>query len=264
MTDQLPPRFAFYRKNTDVFEIFKQKGPKIVFEDPLGVPLWHVVKQPHLTVETRESTLGNHTLAWTYVGAALYTMTAGNSTYTIPIVQFSKNIYLPHSIRGVRVLYRDGLKSAYFGKKHVDSAQKPKATAEPGPGPGPGPGPSPTLEIQPIRKRKIMRPKAEPLSSTPSTVKERVNRFAKSYSIPNRVIEVASKKPRSRLFSPRPTIGNGYEDDEEPLISECKGLTCLATLVIFSLTCFYAHYVNNTMNGSVYNFQNFEEDLYWP
>lgn len=254
MSDQLPPRFAFYRKNTDVFEIFKQKGPKIVFEEPLGVPLWHVVKQPHLTVETRESTLGNHTLAWTYVGAALYTMTAGNSTYTIPIVQFSKNIYLPHSIRGVRVLYRDGLKSAYFGKKHVEQAQKPVATVVA--------SPSPVLEIQPIRKRKIMRPKAEPLSpiKAPSTVKERVNRFAKSYSIPQRVIEVASKKPRSRVFSPRPTIGNVYEDDEEPLISECKGLTCLATLVFFSLTCFYAHYVNNM---SAYSFQNFEEDLYW-
>lgn len=252
MTDQsLPPRFAFYRKNTDVFEIFKQKGPKIVFEDPLGVPLWHVVKQPNLSIETHEITIGNHPLAWTYVGASL--VSAGpNNTYTIPIVQFSKHTYLPHSIRGVRVLYRDGLKSAYFGKKYVDNAPKPTATtmsvAEP------------VLEIQPIRKRKIMRPKAEPLSPINAlpTVKERVNRFAKSYNIPNRVIEVASKKPRNRVFSPKPTIENG--DDEEPLIDECKGLICLATLALFSLTCFYAHYVNNM---SAYTFQNFEEDLYW-
>lgn len=215
MTDLvLPARFAFYRKNTELFEIFKQKGAKIVFEDPLGVPLWHVVKKADLAVKTRESTVGGRVLAWTYVGAAL--VSSGSieprTIEPIPIVQFSKNTYLPHSIRGVRTMYRDGLRASYFGKKYVGLVKVQEPVQEP-------------VQVQeepkPLRKRRIVR----------------------------------------ELPVPTPIVKEIPYEEEDPLIDESKGLTCLAALALFFITCFYAHYTNNHMKQ--YNFQNFEEDIYW-
>jgi hypothetical protein len=230
MTEQaLPARFAFYRKNTDLFEIFKQKGAKIVFEDPLGVPLWHVVKKADLALKPRESTIGGgRLLSWTYVGAALVgTMgemgpnAATGHIETIPIVQFSKNTYLPHSIRGVRTMYRDGLRASYFGKKYIGLAAVPAVKQEP--------IQTQPEQLKPIRKRRIVR------------------------EVP--VLQQVESAP------PSPIIKEFPYDDEDPLIDESKGLTCLAALALFFITCFYAHYTNNHMK--VYNFQNFEEDIYW-
>lgn len=240
MTEQaLPARFAFYRKNTELFEIFKQKGAKIVFEDPLGVPLWHVVKKADLVVKTRESTIGGgRLLSWTYVGAALVAAVGPNSTTghleTIPIVQFSKNTYLPHSIRGVRTMYRDGLRAGYFGKKYIGLvatkavvpvevltkavAQEPEVKQEQ------------PEQLKPIRKRRIVRVSAE-------------------------------AQALAQVSPPSPIIKEFPYDDEDPLIDESKGFTCLAALALFFITCFYAHYTNNHMK--LYNFQNFEEDIYW-
>jgi len=246
MTEQaLPARFAFYRKNTELFEIFKQKGAKIVFEDPLGVPLWHVVKKADLTVKTRESTIGGgRLLSWTYVGAALAGTigemgpnAATGHLEIIPIVQFSKNTYLPHSIRGVRTMYRDGLRASYFGKKYIGlvatkavaQAQEPtKALAQ-----EPEVKQEQPEQLKPIRKRRIVRVSAEAQA----------------------LAQVSPPSP------PSPIIKEFPYDDEDPLIDESKGLTCLAALALFFITCFYAHYTNNHMK--VYNFQNFEEDIYW-
>jgi hypothetical protein len=230
MTEQaLPARFAFYRKNTELFEIFKQKGAKIVFEDPLGVPLWHVVKKADLAVKTRESTIGGgRLLSWTYVGAALVAAVGPNAATghleTIPIVQFSKNTYLPHSIRGVRTIYRDGLRASYFGKKYIGQALKPV--------------PEPTKDIN-----KVPEVKQEQVLAEPNPIRKR------------RIVRVPAQA--QQYVEPN----NLPYDDEDPLIDESKGLTCLAALALFFITCFYAHYTNNHMKQ--YNFQNFEEDIYW-
>jgi hypothetical protein len=240
MTEQaLPARFAIYRKNTELFEIFKQKGAKIVFEDPLGVPLWHVVKKADLAVKTCESTIGSHVLSWTYVGAALVAAVGPNAATghleTIPVVQFSKNTYLPHSIRGVRTMYRDGLRAGYFGKKYIGLV----ATKAVKPVPEP-------VEVS------VQAVKQEPIQTQPEQLKPIRKR---------RIVREVPVLQQVESAPPSPIIKEFSYDDEDPLIDESKGFTCLAALALFFITCFYAHYTNNHMK--VYNFQNFEEDIYW-
>lgn len=112
-----PDRFAVYRKDMQIFEILRPYGApimKFVYEDPLGVPLWHVIGMgvaPH----AHTLTVGSKSVEWTYMGAAL---TNPEHTINIPIVQFNKNAHIPNTIRGVRVLYMDkAFGPAYFSKK---------------------------------------------------------------------------------------------------------------------------------------------------
>jgi hypothetical protein len=137
-----PNRFAVYRKDMQIFEILRPYGApimKFVYEDPLGVPLWHVVGSgvaPH----THTLTVGSKSVEWTYTGAALVNP---EGTINIPIVQFNKNAHIPNTIRGVRVLYMDkAFGPAYFSKKITvkavvvaEPAPEPyaDAAAEPGP-----------------------------------------------------------------------------------------------------------------------------------
>ena len=112
-----PDRFAVYRKDMQIFEILRPYGApimKFVYEDPLGVPLWHVIGMG-VELETHKLTVGSRSVEWTYMGAAL---TNPEGTINIPIVQFNKNAHIPNTIRGVRVLYMDkAFGPAYFSKK---------------------------------------------------------------------------------------------------------------------------------------------------
>lgn len=142
-----PGRFAVYRKDMQIFEILRPYGApimKFIYEDPLGVPIWHVVSTG-VDPETYIATVGSRSVEWTYTGAAL---TNPEGTLNIPIVQFNKNAHIPNTIRGVRVLYMDkAFGPAYFSKK---IAVKAKAVAEPSPAAEPGPGPGPYIDINPI------------------------------------------------------------------------------------------------------------------
>ena len=128
-----PNRFAVYRKDMQIFEILRPYGApimKFVYEDPLGVPLWHVVGTgvaPH----THTLSVSSRSVEWTYTGAALVNP---EGTINIPIVQFNKNAHIPNTIRGVRVLYMDkAFGPAYFSKKIA--VTKAVAAAEPDPSP---------------------------------------------------------------------------------------------------------------------------------
>ena len=124
-----PGRFAVYRKDMQIFEILRPYGApimKFVYEDPLGVPIWHVVGSG-VAPQTYTATVGSRSVEWTYTGAAL---TNPEGTLNIPIVQFNKNAHIPNTIRGVRILYMDkAFGPAYFSKKISG-----KAVAKPGPG----------------------------------------------------------------------------------------------------------------------------------
>jgi hypothetical protein len=112
-----PARFAVYRKDMQIFEILRPYGApimKFIYEDPLGVPIWHVVGSG-VAPQTYTVTVGSRSVEWTYTGAAL---TNPEGTLNIPIVQFNKNAHIPNTIRGVRVLYMDkAFGPAYFSKK---------------------------------------------------------------------------------------------------------------------------------------------------
>jgi hypothetical protein len=123
-----------------IFEILRPYGApimKFIYEDPLGVPIWHVVGSG-VAPQTYTATVGSRSVEWTYTGAAL---TNPERTINIPIVQFNKNAHIPNTIRGVRVLYMDkAFGPAYFSKKiavkgKAVAAAVAAAVAEPGPGP---------------------------------------------------------------------------------------------------------------------------------
>ena len=142
-----PGRFAVYRKDMQIFEILRPYGApimKFIYEDPLGVPIWHVVGMG-VELETHKLTVGSRSVEWTYMGAAL---TNPEHTINIPIVQFNKNAHIPNTIRGVRVLYMDkAFGPAYFSKKIVVKAVakavavEPDASAEPDAGAAAEPSP---------------------------------------------------------------------------------------------------------------------------
>jgi hypothetical protein len=133
--------FSIFRKNMQIFEIFKPyygRGTvikKFVFDDSLKVPSWTIVKSVatgplHTIVDGKEVT-------YKFVGASLQA-----DGKTVPIVQFLKNVKIPTTIRGVRVTYGNGFNTAFFTRKFADlvgsfevttdkkiSIAKPKAAA---------------------------------------------------------------------------------------------------------------------------------------
>jgi hypothetical protein len=152
-----PGRFAVYRKDMQIFEILRPYGApimKFIYEDPLGVPLWHVVGSG-VAPQTYTATVGSRSVEWTYTGAAL---TNPERTINIPIVQFNKNAHIPNTIRGVRVLYMDkAFGPAYFSKKIAvkgkavgKAVAEPDASAEPDAGAAAEPGADAAAEPCPI------------------------------------------------------------------------------------------------------------------
>jgi hypothetical protein len=130
-------------------------------------------------------------------------------------------------------MYRDGLRAGYFGKKYIGLALAQE----------------PTKDV-----KKVPEVKQEQMSALAQVV-------AEPKPIRKRRIVRVSAQAQAQAQAPAQESNNIPYDDEDPLIDESKGFTCLAALALFFITCFYAHYTNNHMK--VYNFQNFEEDIYW-
>ena len=127
-----PERFAIYRKDMQLFEILRPHGLpifKFVYEDHLGVPLWHVVRNASYAVGLQDIDVNGRNVGWTYTGAVL---SSPDGAKTIPIVQFSRNGHIPTIIHGIRVLYMDkSLGHSYFSKKMgQEPKQEPKQEQE--------------------------------------------------------------------------------------------------------------------------------------
>lgn len=113
-------RFAVFRKDMQLFEILRLSGPdanphKIVYEEPLGVSLWHVLRTS-APIQYATTKINGKDAVYTCTGASLRPA-SNEAVEEIPIVQFLKHGHIPNNIRGVRVLYMDGLNSTYFSKK---------------------------------------------------------------------------------------------------------------------------------------------------
>lgn len=129
-----PPLFAVFRRELQLFEILQPVPTKdgssiqrLVYGAPAHVPVWTVAHGlDHLTGTTHTFTIKEKPVDYTYTGTVLV---ADNYSQPIPIVHFSKTRYFPSALQGVRVIYSDGIQSAYFFKP-AHWALQPKPVLE--------------------------------------------------------------------------------------------------------------------------------------
>ena len=116
--------FAVFRRELQLFEILcavvgKDEQIQRLAYASVPVAVWSIRSTPTIPAgKTQQIHIKGKPVDLVSTGAVL---TTENYPESIPIVYCSKTRYFPASIRGIRVVYMDGLDAAYFSKKTYGS-----------------------------------------------------------------------------------------------------------------------------------------------
>ena len=116
--------FAVFRRDLQLFEILcavlgKDSSIQRLAYASVPVAVWSVRRaEEERAGETEQIHIKGKPVDLVSTGAVL---TAENYPNSIPIVYCSKTRYFPASIRGIRIVYMDGLDAGYFSKKTYGS-----------------------------------------------------------------------------------------------------------------------------------------------